>query len=281
MPSAVLAAGLNASGPETAVFWILAPIAVIFALGMVFSRHTVHAALMLGGVMLILAVFYAAQDAPFLAFVQVIVYTGAVMMLFLFVLMLIGVDTKDSLAETLRGQRFAGVVAAIGFLLLLFTGIVNAGIKVSKGLHAVNHPDGEATRGVQNAGGNVYQIARLLFDRYVFAFEATSALLITAALGAMVLAHRQRHAPKATQRELMQQRFKFGTHPTPLPGPGVYARHNAVDTPALLPDGSPSPLSVPLSVELVSQKHGRDPRPAELGSSAAAHHPASGKGQSE
>jgi NADH-quinone oxidoreductase subunit J len=203
------------------------------------------------------------------------------MMLFLFVLMLIGVDTKDSLVETLRGQRIAGAVAAIGFLLLLFTGIANAGIKVSKGLNAVNHPDGDSTRGIQYAGGNVYQIAKLLFDRYVFAFEATSALLITAALGAMVLAHRQRHTPKATQRELMQQRFKFGTHPTPLPGPGVYARHNAVDTPALLPDGSPSPLSVPLSVELVSQKHGRSPRPAELGSSAAAHHPSSGKGQSE
>ena len=281
MPTAILASGLNASGPETAVFWILAPIAVIFALGMVFSRHTVHAALMLGGVMLILAVFYAAQDAPFLAFVQVIVYTGAVMMLFLFVLMLVGVDTKDSLVETLRGQRFAGVIAAIGFLLLLFTGIVNAGIHGSKGLHAVNYADNQPARGVQNAGGNVYQIAKLLFDRYVFAFEATSALLITAALGAMVLAHRQRHTPRLTQRELMQQRFKFGTHPTPLPGPGVYARHNAVDTPALLPDGSPSPLSVPASIELASQKQGREPRPAELGSAAAAHHPSSGKGQTE
>ena len=281
MPTAILASGLNASGPETAVFWILAPIAVIFALGMVFSRHTVHSALMLGGVMLILAVFYAAQDAPFLAFVQVIVYTGAVMMLFLFVLMLVGVDTKDSLVETLRGQRFAGVVAAIGFLLLLFTGIVNAGIHVSKGLNSVNSADDQPTRGVQYAGGNVYQIAKLLFDRYVFAFEATSALLITAALGAMVLAHRQRHAPRPTQRELMQQRFKFGTHPTPLPGPGVYARHNAVDTPALLPDGSPSPLSVPASIELASQQQGRQPRPAELGSSAASHHPSSGKGQIE
>lgn len=281
MPTAILASGLNASGPETAVFWILAPIAVIFALGMVFSRHTVHAALMLGGVMLILAVFYAAQDAPFLAFVQVIVYTGAVMMLFLFVLMLVGVDTKDSLVETLRGQRFAGVVAAVGFLLLLFTGIVNAGIHVSKGLNDVNFADNQPTRGVQNAGGNVYQIAKLLFDRYVFAFEATSALLITAALGAMVLAHRQRHTPKLTQRELMQQRFKVGTHPTPLPGPGVYARHNAVDTPALLPDGSPSPLSVPASIELASQMQGRQPRPAELGSSAAAHHPSSGKGHTE
>jgi hypothetical protein len=99
-------------------------------------------------------------------------------------------------------------------------------------------------------------------------------------LGAMVLAHRQRHTAKRTQRELMLDRFKYGTHPTPLPGPGVYARHNAVDTPALLPDGSPSPLSVPLTVELISEQHGRDPQPSELGSSATARHPTSGKGQS-
>ena len=76
--------------------------------------------------MLSLAVFYAAEDAPFLAFVQVIVYTGAVMMLFLFVLMLIGVDTRDSLVETLRGQRLAAGVAGLGFLLLLFAGIRQA-----------------------------------------------------------------------------------------------------------------------------------------------------------
>lgn len=279
MPLTVLAstAGMHGGGPETAIFWILTPIAVIFALGMVFSRNTVHSALMLGGVMLILAVFYAAQDAPFLAFVQVIVYTGAVMMLFLFVLMLVGVDTKDSLIETLRGQRAAAIVAGIGFLVLLCTGIAHAAIHTSKGLHDVNYPPSEVAAG--NHAGNVYEIARLLFTRYVFAFEVTSALLITAALGAMVLAHRQRHAPKRTQRELMLERFKTGVHPTPLPGPGVYARHNAIDTPALLPDGTPSPLSVPAAVALISEEQGREPRPSELGSSATATDQTSGKGQ--
>jgi NADH-quinone oxidoreductase subunit J len=279
MPLAVLASsGMQGGGPETAVFWVFAPLAVLAALSMVFSRNTVHGALYLGGVMLILAVFYAAQSAPFLAFVQVIVYTGAVMMLFLFVLMLIGVDSRDSLVETLKGQRFAGGVAAIGFLLLLFTGIAHASIHTSKGLHDVNFPAADAS--AKGGGGNVYEIAKLLFTRYVFAFEVTSALLITAALGAMVLAHRQRHEPKRTQRELMQERFKAGTHPTPLPGPGVYARHNAVDTPALLPDGSLSELSVPRAVALISQEHGREPRPSELGSSPTANDPASGKGQS-
>jgi NADH-quinone oxidoreductase subunit J len=82
----------------------------------------------------------------------------------------------------------------------------------------------------------------------VFAFEVTSALLITAALGAMVLAHRERAEPKQTQKDLSRARFvrfgQLGRNPGPLPGPGTYARHNAIDMPALLPDGSVSPLSV-------------------------------------
>ena len=141
----ILATTLHAGGPETAVFWILAPFAVLASLGMVLSRNTVHGALLLGSVMLSLAVFYAAQDAPFLAFVQVIVYTGAVMMLFLFVLMLVGVDTRDSLIETLRGQRLAAAVAGIGFLLLLFAGIRQAAITSSAGI--AEAPNGQGCAG--------------------------------------------------------------------------------------------------------------------------------------
>jgi NADH-quinone oxidoreductase subunit J len=84
-----------------------------------------------------------------------------------------------------------------------------------------------------------------MFKRYVWAFELTSALLITAALGAMVMAYRERVERERSQRELAEQRFKAGGQVTPLPPSGVYARHNAVDTPALLPDGTPSELSVP------------------------------------
>ena len=102
--------------------------------------------------------------------------------------------------------------------------------------------------GEANAGGNIQAIANILFSRYIFGFEVTSALLITAAVGAMVLAHRERLAPKPGQAELAAQRIRdfgeHGKHPGPLPSPGVYARHNAVDTPALLPDGSPAPTSV-------------------------------------
>ena len=214
------------------IFWVLAVVSVCAALGVVFMRKAVYSAMMLAVVMLSLAVLYAVQDAPFLAFVQVIVYTGAVLMLFLFVLMLVGVTSTDSLVETIRAQRFFAAVAALGFVILLLVGFGHATLPPVSGLRAAN------------AQGNVQGLAELIFTKYVFAFEVTSALLITAALGAMVLAHRERTEPKPTQKELSKQRFLVGAHPTPLPGPGTYARHNAVDMPALLPDGTMSELSV-------------------------------------
>lgn len=218
---------------ETITFWVLAVVAVAAAFGLVFSRKAVYSALMLGVVMLSLAVLYAVQDAPFLAVVQIIVYTGAVMMLFLFVLMLVGVDSSDSLVETIRGQRFWAFVAGLGFAVLLAAGLGNVAFGGATGLNTA----------VQQSGGNVPGLASQIFTRYVFAFEVTSALLITAALGAMVLAHRERSTRKPTQKDLSRARF-LGDHPAPLPGPGTYARHNAIDMPALLPDGTVSELSV-------------------------------------
>jgi NADH-quinone oxidoreductase subunit J len=217
---------------EAVIFWLLAPITVLAALGMLAVRKAVHSALMLAVVMISLAVFFGMQGASFLAVVQVVVYTGAIMMLFLFVLMLVGVDSSDSLVETIRGHRIAAVLAGAGFGLLLVLGLGNAAVT------------GFAGVGAANEGGNVPALARLIFTRYVFAFELTSALLIVAALGAMVLAHRERIEARKTQRELAQERVRGGGFVTPLPPPGVYARHNAVDTPALLPDGTPAELSV-------------------------------------
>ncbi|WP_055479062.1 NADH-quinone oxidoreductase subunit J [Sphaerimonospora mesophila] len=221
---------------ESITFWVLAVVSVTAALGLVFSRRAVYSALMLGVVMISLAVLYAVQDAPFLAVVQIIVYTGAVMMLFLFVLMLVGVDSSDSLVETIKGQRFWAIVAGIGFAVLLGLGIGNVLLTAPKGLAGVT------------AAGNVPSLAEQIFTRHVFAFEVTSALLITAALGAMVLAHRERTESKPTQKQLSRARFlafgKTGKNPAPLPGPGTYARHNSIDMPALLPDGAVSPLSV-------------------------------------
>ncbi len=92
-------------------------------------------------------------------------------------------------------------------------------------------------------GSNVHSIAELLFTRYLFAFELTSALLIVAALGAMILAHVERDEPKATQKSLARERIRGG-RPQPLPGPGVLSSGNSIGTPALLPDGSISRESV-------------------------------------
>jgi NADH-quinone oxidoreductase subunit J len=217
-------------------FWLLAPLMVAAAIGILFARKAVHAALLLAVVMIGLAVLYAVQDAPFLFAVQIIVYTGAILMLFLFVLMLVGVDASDSIVETIKGQRLMATVVGIVFGVLLVMGVSQVSLGLVAGLDDAN------------ADGNIQGLAQLLFSDFVFAFEATSALLITAAIGAMVLAHRERLTPKPTQASLAAQRMKdyaaFGKHPGPLPSPGVYARHNAVDTPALLPDGTPAESSV-------------------------------------
>jgi NADH-quinone oxidoreductase subunit J len=222
------------SNGEAALFWILAPITVLAALGLVGAKKAVHSALFMAVVMVSLAMFFAVQAAPFLAVAQVVVYTGAVMMLFLFVLMLIGVDSSDSLVETIRGQRIAAMLAGLGFGVLLIAGIANANVEDFRGLEGPNTA----------RGGNVEGLAELIFTRYVFAFEVIGALLITAALGAMVLAHREQIGERLTQKELSIKRFKDGGLVTQLPPPGVYARTNAVDAPALLPDGSPSELSL-------------------------------------
>jgi len=220
------------SGGEAVLFWVLAPLSVLGALGLIFAKKAVHAALGMALVMINLGVFYIAQNADFLGIVQIFVYTGAVMMLFLFVLMLVGVDSSDSLVETIRGQKVAGFVLAAGLGIVLVAAIGSVSFASPVGLVKAN------------ADGNITGVANLIFGKYVWVFEVTSALLITAALGAMVLAHRERLTPRPTQRMWSERRFREGRNLAGLPAPGVYALRNAVDTPALLPDGTPSELSV-------------------------------------
>ncbi|KAF4406289.1 MULTISPECIES: NADH-quinone oxidoreductase subunit J [Streptomyces] len=222
----------STSTGEAVQFWILGSVAVIGALCTILMRRAVHSALCLAGTMIILAVFYLANGAYFLGVVQIVVYTGAIMMLFLFVVMLVGVTAADSLKETLKGQRWLAALCGLGFGVLLIAGIGNASLSTFTGL-------GEA-----NAGGNVEGLAGLIFTKYVFAFEITGALLITAAVGAMVLTHRERTERMPSQREQAEARVRSGKQLPPLPAPGVYARHNAVDIPGLLPDGTPSELTV-------------------------------------
>lgn len=226
-----LAASATSTG-EAFQFWVLGTVAVIGALCTVFMKKAVHSALCLAGTMIILAVFYLANGAYFLGVVQIVVYTGAIMMLFLFVVMLVGVTAADSLKETIRGQRWLALVCGLGFGVLLFAGIGNASLNQFNGLTQAN------------SGGNVEGLATLIFTKYVFAFEITGALLITAAVGAMVLTHRERTERALTQREMAEKRIREGKHIPPLPAPGVYARHNAVDIAGLLPDGTPSELTV-------------------------------------
>ncbi len=217
-------------------FVVLAPIMVLAALAMLFVRKAVHAALLLAVVMISLAVLYAVLEAPFLFVVQIIVYTGAILMLFLFVMMLVGVDATDSVVETIRGQRVLAITGGLLLGVVLVVALSQITLGSTVGLEEAN------------SGGNIQGLANILFSRYVFAFEVTSALLITAAVGAMVLTHRERLTPKPGQAELARQRVRDyaqkGAPLGPLPTPGVFARANAVDTPALLPDGSVAESSV-------------------------------------
>ena len=223
-------------------FWLLAPIMVCAALVIVFARKPVHSALSLAVVMICLAVQYASQEAPFLFVVQIIVYT-AILMLFLFVVMLVGVDSTDSLKETLKGHKVAAIVAALAFVVLLILAVGNA---VTTGVIGTDHPMG---LGQANAAGgdNVKLLAELVFTKYVIVFEATSALLITAAVGTMVLAHGEADKKK-TQRERVTDRMaayaQHGSHPGVRPNSGVYARTNQIGAPALLPDGTVAQDSV-------------------------------------
>ena len=229
--SGIAEAGRTTTGEEV-LFWILAPLMVIAALGLIFARRTVYAALSVVLVMISLAVLYVAQEAPFLGIAQVIVYTGAVMMLFLFVLMLVGVDVADTFADTLGAHRWVAALFGVGLGAVLIAVVLRATDIAPQGLTAANE------------GGNPSAVARIVFGDYVITLQVVGILLITAAVGAIVLTHSERLVRKPGQRERAEARVAAGEVLTPLPAPGVYARSNAMDVPALGPDGRPLEQSV-------------------------------------
>jgi len=237
---------------EKLVFWITAIFAVIGAVGMVISRKAVHSALWVAFTMVNLAVLYFSLESPFLGTTQIVVYTGAVMMLFLFVLMIVGVDSSDSLLETIKGQRVLATLFALAFGGLLVSSVTSGVAPVAVTLAGVN----------TEAGGNLQALAKPVFGNYILAFEVTSALLITAVIAAMILAHRETWKPRKTQDELQRERTLTG-HPTPLPTPGVMARHNSVDTPALLPDGTISEISLPTAFRPTGEVESETPEVAK------------------
>jgi NADH-quinone oxidoreductase subunit J len=174
------------------LFWVFAPISIASGIGMLLMRNAVHAALFLIVNFFCLAIFYLILGAPFLFAVQIIVYAGAIMVLFLFVIMLLGVDRTEDLRERrLPFQRPAATLLGVAFVAEIFFA-VRAGIGFSRHV-----PGGFA---LVNRGGNAQALASVLFTRYFFPFEATSILLIITAIAAMVLA--QRKAPAITQAEI-------------------------------------------------------------------------------
>ena len=256
LPASITSAG-NVSSGETALFWVVAPLMVFGALGLLFARKAVHAALGIVLVMISLAFLYTAQEAPFLGVVQVVVYTGAVMMLFVFVLMLVGVDNSDSLVETLKGQRWIGAILGLGTAAALIGVIRTATFDQARGLTA------------PNADSNPVGVARVIFGQDIFAFEVVGVLLITAALGALVLTHRQRLVPRVGQKERADARVASGGRLAPLAAPGVYAGSNAMDTPALDPEGRPIEASVSRVLRIRGQRRSVGEVAARIGGTSA------------
>jgi NADH-quinone oxidoreductase subunit J len=175
------------------VFWVFAPISIGSAIAMLFQRNAVHAALFLIVNFFTLAVFYLVLGAPFLFAVQIIVYAGAIMVLFLFVIMLLGVDRDESLIERLKAQRPTAVLLGIGLVAeLVFA------LRAGLGFAAKAPADFDR---VVNKGGNVAALSRVLFRSYFFPFEVTSILLIVAAIAAMALAQRRERGLATLERE--------------------------------------------------------------------------------
>ncbi|MDR0945857.1 MAG: NADH-quinone oxidoreductase subunit J [Bifidobacteriaceae bacterium] len=236
------AAAASSTGVSTAqmvLFWIVGIIAVLAALGLIFARRAVYAAGCLIVTMVCLAVLYVSMDAPFLGIAQVVVYTGAIMMLFVFVLMLVGVDVSDSFTELIRGQRAWSIICGLGLVLVL------GGVAWRATL--------PATIGFQKDQDNITTITNALFGDFPFTLEVTGTLLIVAALGAVTITHRQRLTARRGQAELAVSRVAAGTQVSPLPAPGVYAGYNASDVPALDPSGNVIEQSVPEVIRLRGQ----------------------------
>ena len=184
---------------DNVVFWVFAPISVASAIAMLVQRNAVHAALFLVVNFFCIAIFYLLLGAPFLFAVQIIVYAGAIMVLFLFVIMLLGVERSEDLRERLIAQRPLAIALGVGFAAEVFFAVraaVGLGTKAPADFATVNRP------------GNPQALARVLFRSYFVPFEATSILLIVAAIAAMVLATRRGRA--VTQAEISAEGTAVG-----------------------------------------------------------------------
>jgi NADH-quinone oxidoreductase subunit J len=208
---------VHPSWVDVGVFSVSAAIVLSGAIGVVVARNPVHSALMLVMTLFGIAVLFVLQRDPFLAAVQVIVYAGAIVVLFLFVIMFLGVDREENIAlEPLRGQR----PLAVGLVALGVTGILLLG-QVSKWTTGAPHVSGLAS-GPQS---NVYLLGKSVYTTYLFPFEATAALLIIAVVGAVVLARRP---PVAVNPGASEQAGSEQAQPADPSEPGAGSEAEAV-----------------------------------------------------
>ena len=241
---ATLPATLNESGTvstgETILFAVVSLITVVCGLGLLTAKRAVLAAANMIGIMICLAVLYIAGGAPFLGITQIVVYTGAVMTLVLFVIMMVGVGGEEPV--TAAGSP-AGkwIVVALGAGLA----VVLAAVVWRTVFPIATDDDGQVLANPSDPS----ELAVVLFGNHVVIMELTGILLIIAAVGALTLTHRQRIRPRMTQRDQVDARMRAyaeeGAHPGQKPMPGVYAATNAATAPALSADGDALVESVP------------------------------------
>lgn len=222
---------------ETVMFWIAAPLLVLAALGVALCRKAVHSAVCMVAAMLILALLYIQQGGLFLGVVQVVVYTGAIMMMILFVVMMVGVSASDNYRKSSTGLRWFAWLAGAGLIALLTCAVVASKLPVFGRLADAAGSDNPVAVGIS------------IFTEHTHTLVLADVLLITAVVGSMLLNHADRLLPKADQRHTLAARWNawrtHGTHLGQLPAPGVYATTNAVDVPAISGEtGEPIEASV-------------------------------------
>ncbi len=235
------------STAETVVFVIIGALALGSAISMVMMRNAVHAALMLVLNFFAIAVLYALNEAQFLATVQIIVYAGAIMVLFLFVIMLLGVDKEDvTRRDHVRGLKVSGVVLGVVLFGALAIGVGGPYLARSAACPSPAPAQGAAVEarcaGLRgpNEAGNVGAIGSLLFSKYVWPFEVISVLLVIAAVGAMVLGKRDEDPDDLVDTGAVDEQ--------PPPAPTDDSPPPPEAQPAIIGQGNPAP-SGPLQEE--------------------------------
>ena len=228
---------LHISTGEALLFGVIAVVMIALAVfGLLITRRAVYSAICVIADMVCLAFLYTMLEAPFMGVVQEAVYTCAILMMFLFVLMMIGVDAADSTHEILRGPRIFAVLGGLGFVVIGVGAVLAAREPEAAGLKQAN------------ADTNPGAIARAIVGNHVLAMELTGTLLIVAALGAMTLTHRERTRRKLDQAALQEAKMRAfaerGRHIGQKPPTGVYAESNSAADPALTVGGEIEEASV-------------------------------------